>query len=105
MPDPTETKPDAEKPDPRVALEKLTKAELIDRLVATSEDVARLTERVDELRAPRGPRGPRPEDAFLVSALLDLHRAALHANRPEAARYLEAALKAGGPLADFILAE
>lgn len=100
MPDPTGTKP-----DPRVALEKLTKAELIDRLVATSEDVARLTERVDELRAPQGPRGPRPEDAFLVSALLDLHRAALHANRPEAARYLEAALKAGAPLADFILAE
>jgi hypothetical protein len=100
-----ETAPDAPAPAARADLEKLTKAELIDRLVATSEDVARLTARVDELRAPQGPRGPRPEDAFLVSALLDLHRAALHASHPDAPRFLAAALKAGGPLAAFILEE
>lgn len=107
---PEQITPDADKtaeakPDPRAALEKLTKSELVERVVAVTEERDAAARELRRGREAAERRGPRPEDALLVSALLDLHRAALHANRPDAARYLEAALKAGGPLADLVLAE
>ena len=79
----------------RAELEKLTKEEIIERFI---EDFERRQE-------SREPRRARPEDALMVSALLDLHRAALHAVQPDAQRFLNAALKLGGPLADSILAD
>lgn len=85
----------------RADLEKLTKAELVERALAAEGLVASTRERTAQYF--EGRPGPRPEDAFLVSSLLDLHRAALHANRPDAARFLDAALKVGTPLADAIL--
>lgn len=85
----------------RADLEKLTKAELVDRTLAAEGLAASTRERTAEYLELRA--APGPQDAFLVSALLDLHRAALHANRPDAARFLDAALKVGAPLADAIL--
>lgn len=82
----------------RAELEKLTKEEIIERFIAAAEDFERRQE-------SREPRRARPEDALMVSALLDLHRAALHAVQPDAQRFLNAALKLGGPLADSILAD
>jgi hypothetical protein len=86
----------------RADLEKLTKAELVDRTLAAEGLAASTRERTAEYLELRP--APGPQDAFLVSALLDLHRAALHANRPDAQRFLDAALKVGAPLADAILA-
>jgi hypothetical protein len=86
----------------RTDLEKLTKAELVDRTLAAEGLAASTRERTAEYLELRP--APGPQDAFLVSALLDLHRAALHANRPDAQRFLDAALKVGAPLADAILA-
>ena len=86
----------------RADLEKLTKAELVDRTLAAEGLAASTRERTAEYLELRP--APGPQDAFLVSALLDLHRAALHANRPDAQRFLDVALKVGAPLADAILA-
>jgi hypothetical protein len=87
----------------RTDLEKLTKAELVDRTLAAEGLAASTRERTAEYLELRP--APGPQDAFLVSALLDLHRAALHARyHADAARYLDAALKVGAPLADAILA-
>ena len=86
----------------RADLEKLTKAELVDRTLAAEGLAASTRERTAEYLELRP--APGPQDAFLVSALLDLHRAALHANRPDAQRFLDAALKVGAPLADAVLA-
>jgi hypothetical protein len=86
----------------RAALEKLTKAELIERLQAARTEGEEMREALRS--SPPVERRARPEDAFVVSALLDLHRAALHAGRHDAQRYLDAALKMGTPLADAILA-
>jgi hypothetical protein len=90
----------------RATLEKLTKAELLDRAVELAARVDEMDARLDEaLRGGNGKR-VRPEDAFVVSALVDLHRAMLQAARADdAARFLDAALKAGVPLVDAILAD
>lgn len=102
MPEPTP-------PASRADLEKLTKAELVDLLQSSLADGAETRDALartrDALAHARDRAGARPEDAFVVGALLDLHRASLHANRPSAQRFLDAALKAGTPLADAILGD
>lgn len=114
MPEQTPPAPDAEdaRRPLRAELEKLAKPELLERAVHLAAALAHADERAERERAERERlhdalterRRARPEDAMVVSALLDLHRATLHANRPDAARFLDAALKVGAPLADAILA-
>lgn len=85
----------------RAALEKLTKAELIERVQAARTE----SEEVREALRSRDRQRARPEDGFTVAALVDLYRAATQAGRPDAGRFLDAALKLGGPLADSILGD
>jgi hypothetical protein len=107
----------------RAALEKLTKAELVERTQQARSEVEELRDvlaardrvgaEVDRHFAePMPPRRARPEDAFVVSALLDLHRTAgaerqgptLRGRQPVASpRYLEAAKALGDELVDAIL--
>lgn len=118
----TDTKPnDAEQPpavdaskaapDPRAELTKLSKTELVDRVLAAKDDVAFLDGRLRELNHARR---ARPEDAMVVSALLDLHRtvgaearqgSTIRGRKAEttAPRYLEAARALGDELVTAIL--
>lgn len=126
MPEPTppadqQTPPPAEPPATlvlRADLEKLTKREIIDRLVAVEEDVAardRVGEEVarhfaEPLRPPRA----SPEDGPVILALLELHKVTTAESRQgstirgrkaetTAPRYLEAARTLGDGLVDAIL--
>jgi len=88
----------------RAALEKLTRDELVDRVVALEEGVGApgrdFVQHFEPLRRYAG-----PEDAVVVAALVDLFRAAKQDGRPDAGRFLDAALKVGAPLADAILGD
>lgn len=111
---PEQTPPDLSKPavdptaDERAKLEKLTKPELVDRVLAAKDDVAFLD---GKLREQRDHRRARPEDAMVVSALLDLHRtveerqgATIRGRSPAIGnRYLEAARALGDELVEAVL--
>lgn len=71
-------------------LTKLTKAELVDRVIEQT------------MQRREGPRASRsPEASFAIQALVDLHRASAHEGNP--GRYLEAAKHLGDELANSIL--
>lgn len=112
-----ETTPDAEQSSGAPGapeLEKLTKRELVEQVLAQRDAADRYAARVDELLADR--RRPaegraRPEDAMVVSALLDLHRtvearaeSTIRGRSPAIGnRYLEAARALGDELVVAIL--
>lgn len=131
MPEQTETKPDADKtgetkPDAKTAaasadalaeaeraeLSKLTKAELVDRVIGETAERRALALDFHEFRREAADRRrARPEDAMVVSALLDLHRtveerqgATIRGRSPAIGnRYLEAARALGDELVVAIL--
>ena len=118
---PPDTKPDAQQPaeaapDPRADMEKLTKRELVDELVVARASVNHLQTSVDRYRVELSERRRevRPEDAMVVTALLDLHRtvgaearqgSTIRGRKADviAPRYLEAARTLGDELVDAIL--
>ena len=80
----------------RVALEKLTKAEIIDRLLASETRAARME---DALHARRN---EIPTGAAIITALVDLHRATAESGD---GRYLKAARQIGDDIARSILGD
>lgn len=89
----------------RTALEKLTKAELVERVQQARTESEDAREQLRAVREAGRGRQSRPEDGFVVAALVDLYRAATQAGRPDAGRFLDAAVKLGAPIADFILGD
>lgn len=98
-------------PDPRAELAKLSKTDLVDRVLAAKDDVAFLDGRLRELNHARR---ARPEDAMVVTALLDLHRtvgaearqgSTIRGRKSDVIppRYLEAARTLGDELVTAIL--
>lgn len=116
----TDTKPDAQQPpaEERAKLEKLTKSELVDlvqlSLAEAAETRDALARTRDALVQHRDQGRARPEDAMVVTALLDLHRtvgaearqgSTIRGRKAEsiAPRYLEAARTLGDELVTAIL--
>ncbi len=101
--------------DERAKLEKLTKSELVDLVQASLADAAEtrnaLTLARDAFAQHRDQRRARPADAFVISALLDLHRtveakaeSTIRGRSPSVGnRYLEAARTLGDELVTAIL--